>query len=73
MARQVMSKRRTETISKELGFPIEKIMVRGNTGHRKDLCLPDGHILHYWPDGVITHSTDWPQLWFTHFSGEKHA
>ncbi len=38
------------------GLPIVKVMVRGGTGHRKDLCLKDGSIVHLYPDGTMEKS-----------------
>jgi len=41
-----------------------KVLVRGGTGHRKDLFLEDGTILHYWPDGEFTYgSEDISRIW----------
>ncbi len=33
---------------------IYMILVRGGTGHRKDLCCKDGTIFNLWPDGTLT-------------------
>ena len=49
-----MSVKKVAKIRKETGLPIVKIMVRGGTEHRKDLCLEDGTIKCLWPDGTIT-------------------
>lgn len=58
-----MSDRNVKKYSKYLGFDIVKIMVRGGTDHRKDLCLRDGSILNLYPDGEIIHSdSKWTEI-----------
>lgn len=63
MARQLLSRRKIRRIEAQLFqmgiclLPrIVKVMVRGNTEHRKDICLEDGSILNLWPDGTIQRS-----------------
>jgi len=53
MARQTLNKTKVQKLIKETGLDIEKVMVRGNTNHRKDLCLSDGTISRMYKDGVI--------------------
>jgi hypothetical protein len=63
--RQVVGAKKKRKLEQELGFPIYRILVRGNTGHRKDLVLHDGFVLHYWPDKSLTACTDiacWYQI-----------
>jgi hypothetical protein len=54
--RQLLNPRKTATLAAQTGLPIVKVMVRGNTHHRKDLCLEDGSIVCLWPDGSLTAS-----------------
>jgi hypothetical protein len=54
--RQRMSEKNAMKYAKKLGLPIIRILVRGNTDHRKDLCLEDGSILHLFPDGHMEKS-----------------
>jgi len=49
-----MSEKATKRLATKLMLPIKYILVRGGTGHRKDLVLQDGTMLHYWPDGEFT-------------------
>ena len=51
--RQLMSTKNAAKYAKKLGLPIVKILVRGGTGHRKDLCMEDGSIVCLWPDGTM--------------------
>ena len=50
--RQLLSKKKTNKLAKETGLPIVKVLVRGGTDHRKDLCLEDGSIIHLYRDGT---------------------
>jgi hypothetical protein len=43
-------------MAKRLNLPIVRILVRGGTDHRKDLCLEDGSVINYWPDGKMLKS-----------------
>ena len=56
MARQIMSQKRTRQLAYAFNLPIVKVWVRGNTHHRKDLCLYDGTILNLYKDGNIYRS-----------------
>jgi len=51
--RQKLNAKKTLKIRKETGLPVIAVLVRGNTCHRKDLCLEDGTIACLWPDGSI--------------------
>ena len=53
-----MSNRKVRRIAKETGLPVVKIMVRGGTYHRKDLCLEDGTITRLFIDGTIYKTND---------------
>lgn len=53
MMRQVMSERKTRRIAEQVGLKVVRVMVRGNTRHRRDLCLVDGSIATLWPDGSV--------------------
>ena len=52
--RQVMSEKNCAKIRNKTGLPIQWVVVRGGTDHRKDLYLIGGSIKHLWPDGEIT-------------------
>lgn len=56
--RQLLSKKKTRKIAEATGLDIEKIMVRGNTDHRKDLCLTDGTIAYLFRNGALVKSQD---------------
>jgi len=53
MARQVLNKKKTLRIAQETNLPVEQVFVRGNTEHRKDLCLSDGRVVSLFKDGDI--------------------
>ncbi len=55
--RQHMSERNVKKYANKLNLPIKRILVRGGTGHRKDLCLEDGSIMKLYPDGTMEKST----------------
>lgn len=58
MARCRMRYGRAVALAKRLRIgPVVGGMVRGGTGHRVDLILPIGRILHVWPDGDAELST----------------
>ncbi len=54
MMRQRMSDRKVKKLARQTGLDLVGVLVRGNTNHRKDLCLRDGSVKHLWPDGRIT-------------------
>ena len=58
--RQLVGDKLLKKIRKETGLPIHHILVRGNTNHRKDLCLKGGTIKFLWPDGSITEDNEYP-------------
>ena len=47
--RQQLGPKKVAKLRAELNLPIVKILVRGNTDHRLDLCLEDQSVLYYWP------------------------
>ena len=51
--RQLLGKKKTDKLRAETGLDIHHVMVRGNTGHRKDLWLNGGTIMYLWPDGTM--------------------
>lgn len=53
MSRQLLGIKKVKRLRKLTGLPIEKVMVRGNTDHRQDLCLTDGRIFCRYPDGEL--------------------
>jgi hypothetical protein len=52
-----MSFKNVKKYATRLNLPIVRILVRGGTGHRKDLCLEDGSIMELYPDGTMEKST----------------
>lgn len=52
--RQALGPKKVEKLRQQTGLDIVKVMVRGNTGHRRDLCLADGTVVCLWPDGTTT-------------------
>ena len=47
--RQWVGEKKLRRLRAKLNLDIEGALVRGGTGHRVDLCLRDGSIMHYWP------------------------
>lgn len=66
--RQRMSERNVAKLRDRTGLPIVKVLVRGGTGHRKDLCLQDGTVTCLWPDGTVE-----PTAWRWRFEGSERA
>ena len=56
--RQRLSEKNVSRLAGKLGLDIMKVLVRGGTGHRRDLILRDGSMKHLWPDGRIEDSDD---------------
>lgn len=52
MARQRMSDKNVRKLAAETGLPVVRVLVRGGTGHRRDLCLEDGSVVHLYRDGT---------------------
>lgn len=52
--RQLLSDKKVKKLIKQTELPIVKVMVRGGTDHRKDICLEDGSIVSMDKDGYIT-------------------
>jgi len=57
MARQLLGEKKVNQLRKKLSLPIVQALVRGGTDHRIDLCLINGDVIHYWPDGTMEKST----------------
>lgn len=53
MSRQLLGIKKVNRLRKLTGLPIEKVMVRGNTDHRQDLCLTDGRVISRYRDGEL--------------------
>lgn len=51
--RQKLSKIKIDKLKLETGLDIVKVLVRGGTDHRKDLCLSDGSIIYLYKDGTM--------------------
>ncbi len=56
MARQKLGRKKVNKLRRELNLDIVGVYVRGNTGHRKDLCLADGSIVYLFSDGKMEKS-----------------
>ena len=52
--RQRLGPKLIKQIENFIGLPVEKVLVRGNTGHRRDVFLKGGGIYHMWPNGVMS-------------------
>jgi hypothetical protein len=52
-----MSEKNAEKFCEKYNLPIVCILVRGGTGHRKDLCLIDGSIIYLYKDGSMVKSS----------------
>ena len=57
MARQTLNIKKTLMLREKLKLPIFKVLVRGGTDHRKDLCFIDGTVMHLYRDGTIEKSS----------------
>lgn len=55
--RQQLGVSKVQQLIKKTGLPIVKVFVRGNTNHRKDLCLKSGEIICLYKDGVMEKSS----------------
>lgn len=53
MARQRLSDKNTRKLAALTGLPVVRVLVRGNTDHRRDLCLADGSVVHLYRDGTM--------------------
>jgi len=51
--RQSLNKKNTRRIAQKTGLPVEQVLVRGGTDHRKDLLLNNGVVVHYLKDGSL--------------------
>ena len=57
MARQQLGKKKVDKLRSETGLDIVKVLVRGGTDHRRDLCLSGGQIVSLYKDGEMKTST----------------
>jgi hypothetical protein len=49
--RQKLSEKNVRRICEQTGLPVRCVLVRGGTGHRRDLQLENGDWIKMWPDG----------------------
>ena len=56
MARQKLGRKKLNKLRRETGLDIVGCFVRGNTNHRKDLCMPDGSVYCLFSNGRIERS-----------------
>lgn len=60
--RQLLGPKKVAALAQSTGLPLEKVMVRGGTDHRRDLCLTDGRIFYLDRNGEIEDSgMNWKQ------------
>lgn len=52
MARQRLSQKNVLKLAQQLELPVVAVLVRGGTGHRRDLCLEDGSVVYLYRDGT---------------------
>ena len=52
--RQALSQRNVAKLARKLDMPVVAVVVRGNTGHRKDVILANAEVYSLWPDGTLT-------------------
>ena len=52
--RQRVGQKKVDKLIEQTGLQITRVMVRGGTGHRKDLHLEDGTIVNAWPGGTYS-------------------
>jgi hypothetical protein len=55
--RQILSQKKVNKLRLSTGLDIVKVMVRGGTDHRKDLCISDGSIICLHNNGNMIKST----------------
>lgn len=55
--RQQLGPKKVARLRKETGLPIVAVLVRGGTGHRRDLCLEDGSVVCLYRDGTMERSS----------------
>lgn len=58
MARQRLGQKKVARLREQTGLPIVVVLVRGNTGHRRDLCLADGTVTYLWRGGGMEPTMD---------------
>jgi len=56
MARQRLGHKKVAKLKQQTGLPVIAVLVRGGTGHRRDLCLEDGTVVHLYADGSMEKS-----------------
>lgn len=54
--RQKLGLKKVKQLRKQTGLDIVAVLVRGNTNHRKDLCLRDKTVIHLFRDGQMAKS-----------------
>ncbi len=54
--RQRLGAKKVKRIAETTGLDVVHVLVRGGTGHRKDLCLRDGSVVHLFQDGTTEKS-----------------
>jgi hypothetical protein len=57
MARQRLNRKSVNRLRRKLSLDIVGVYVRGNTDHRKDLCMAGGAIYYFYKDGLIEKSS----------------
>jgi len=63
MARQCLGLKKINRLRIKTGLDIVNVFVRGNTNHRKDLCIIDGYIYYLYKNGeIIKTNNQWKIL-----------
>lgn len=57
--RQLLGPKKVAALRKKTGLPIVKVMVRGGTNHRRDLCLEGGSVVCLFRDGRMEPDGTW--------------
>lgn len=53
MARQTLNEKKVNKLRLKTGLDIVKVLVRGGTDHRLDLCIKGGEIISMYKDGTL--------------------
>lgn len=51
--RQLLGEKKVRRIREQTGLPVVKVLVRGNTDHRRDMHLETGEIISLFKDGTM--------------------
>lgn len=57
MARQWLGEKKVNQLRKQTRLDIVGVLIRGNTNHRRDLCLADGTVMSLYKSGELELAT----------------